>query len=348
MSQTDDSEKKRRAGSHGDEPSDLADHRLESKPEKPGKTGEQPENPAEEEGVSPTGNRDFIEDVARRLSTSEVLSSIYHHGFEQVPMPSVKELSSIIEELRTVLFPGYFGDPGIKDSLLHYHLGSILDNVYPRLCEQVRRGYCFECNHRNEGVCHECRLQAEEVVQTLIEKLPQIRHVLSTDAVAAYEGDPASRSVGETIFAYPSLLALTNYRIAHELYLLEVPLIPRIITEIAHSKTGIDIHPGARIDERFFIDHGTGVVIGETSLIGRNVRLYQGVTLGAKSFPLDNNGRPIKGIDRHPVLEDNVIIYSGATLLGRIRIGRDSVIGGNVWLTKDVGPGTTIRANFEE
>lgn len=288
----------------------------------------------------------FIERIAQELSTKEVLSSIYHHGFEHVPMPSVKALSTILEELRTVLFPGYFGDPGIKDRLLHYHIGSILDNVYHQLSEEIRRGYCFECNHRNEGVCQDCQIQAEEVVQRFIEKLPKIRHLLSTDALAAYEGDPASRSVGETIFAYPSLLALTNYRLAHELYLEDVPLIPRIMTEIAHSKTGIDIHPGARIDEHFFIDHGTGVVIGETSIIGKNVRLYQGVTLGARSFPLDDDGKPIKGIDRHPILEDNVIIYSGATLLGRIRVGKNSVIGGNVWITKDIPADTTVRANF--
>ncbi|MFW5711947.1 MAG: serine O-acetyltransferase EpsC [Spirochaetota bacterium] len=288
----------------------------------------------------------FIERIAQQLSTSEVLSSIYHHGFEQVPMPSTEVLSDISEELRAVLFPGYFGDPGIKDRLLHYHLGAILDNVYHQLSEQVRRGYCFECGHRTTGMCNDCQVQAEDTVQQLIEQLPAIRHLLSTDAIAAYEGDPASQSVGETIFSYPSLHALTNYRIAHVLYKLEVPLIPRIITEIAHSKTGIDIHPGARIDERCFIDHGTGVVIGETSIIGKNVRLYQGVTLGARSFPLDENGKPIKGIDRHPILEDDVIIYSGATLLGRIRIGKGSVIGGNVWLTEDIEPGTTIRANF--
>jgi serine O-acetyltransferase len=180
----------------------------------------------------------------------------------------------------------------------------------------------------------------------LIERLPAIRHLLSTDAQAAYEGDPASISIGETIFAYPSLLALTYYRLAHELYIQKVPLIPRIITEIAHSKTGIDIHPGARIGERFFIDHGTGVVIGETTIIGRNVRLYQGVTLGARSFPLDKDGNPITGIDRHPILEDDVIIYSGATLLGRIRIGKGAVIGGNVWLTEDVPAGKTVRASF--
>src|SRR6056297_1212195 len=290
----------------------------------------------------------FIEHIAKQLSTREVLSSIYHHGFDQVPMPSVEVLTEIIEELRAVLFPGYFGDSGIKDRLLQYHIGAVLDNVYHQLSEQVRRGYCFECGHRSSGACSDCQIQAESTVQQLIEQLPAIRHLLSTDAVAAYEGDPASQSVGETIFAYPSLQALTNYRIAHVLYTLKIPLIPRIITEIAHSKTGIDIHPGAQIEERCFIDHGTGVVIGETSVLGRNVRLYQGVTLGARSFPLDKNGKPIKGIERHPILEDNVIIYSGSTLLGRIRIGKGAVIGGNVWLTEDVKPGSTIRANFNQ
>ncbi len=306
----------------------------------------QNDNSSQNDNNSQREQDSFIKDIATKLSTSEVLSSIYHHGFEEVPMPSVEVLTEIIEELRAVLFPGYFGDPGIKDRLLQYHIGAMLDNVYHKLSEQVRRGYCFECGHRTTGACSECQLQAEDTVQHLIEQLPNIRHLLSTDAVAAYEGDPASQSVGETIFAYPSLQALTNYRIAHVLYTSKVPLIPRIITEIAHSKTGIDIHPGARIAERCFIDHGTGVVIGETSVLGKNVRLYQGVTLGARSFPLDKNGKPIKGIDRHPVLEDNVIIYSGATLLGRIRIGKGAVIGGNVWLTEDVKPGTTIRANF--
>ncbi|HKK66371.1 MAG TPA: serine O-acetyltransferase EpsC, partial [Clostridia bacterium] len=262
--------------------------------------------------------------------------------------PSVEVLTEIIEELRAVLFPGYFGDSGIKDRLLQYHIGAVLDNVYHQLSEQVRRGYCFECGHRTSGACSECQIQAESTVQQLIEQLPAIRHLLSTDAQAAYEGDPASQSVGETIFAYPSLQALTNYRVAHVLNRLHVPLIPRIITEIAHSNTGIDIHPGAQIGERCFIDHGTGVVIGETSVLGRNVRLYQGVTLGARSFPLDENSKPIKGIDRHPILEDDVIIYSGATLLGRIRIGKGAVIGGNVWLTEDIEAGTTVRANFSK
>ena len=166
--------------------------------------------------------------------------------------------------------------------------------------------------------------------------------MLALDAVAAYEGDPAAPSPSEAIFCYPGVSALTSHRIAHELYLLDVPLIPRIISEHAHSRTGIDIHPGARIGEKFFIDHGTGVVIGETCVIGDRVRVYQGVTLGAKSFPLDDQGHPIKGIDRHPIIEEEVTIYSGATILGRVTIGKGSVIGGNVWLTRSVPPGSRI------
>jgi serine O-acetyltransferase len=163
-----------------------------------------------------------------------------------------------------------------------------------------------------------------------------------TDVRAAYEGDPAATSTDETIFCYPGILAITNQRVAHELYRLAVPLLPRMLTEQAHSATGIDIHPGATIGERFFIDHGTGVVIGETSMIGNNVRLYQGVTLGAKSFPLDEQGNPIKGIPRHPIVEDDVVIYAGATVLGRITVGRGSVIGGNVWVTESVPPGSKL------
>lgn len=162
------------------------------------------------------------------------------------------------------------------------------------------------------------------------------------DAQAAFCGDPAAKGVGETIFCYPSITALAHHRIAHELYRLEVPLIPRIISEMAHSDTGIDIHPGARIGEYFFIDHGTGTVIGETSVIGNNVRIYQGVTLGARSFPLDDEGNPVKGIPRHPIVEDDVIIYSGATILGRVTIGKGAEIGGNVWLTRDVPPGARV------
>ena len=188
----------------------------------------------------------------------------------------------------------------------------------------------------------EMRRMAEERAEKFIDRLPELRRVLATDVVAAFNGDPAAKNYGEIISCYPVIKELTVYRIAHELWNLEVPLIPRMLTEIAHSETGIDIHPGATIGEYFTIDHGTGVVIGETSIIGNNVKLYQGVTLGAKSFPLDADGNPIKGIPRHPILEDNVIVYSNASILGRITIGKGAVIGGNIWVTHDVPAGASL------
>jgi serine O-acetyltransferase len=184
--------------------------------------------------------------------------------------------------------------------------------------------------------------RARRMTAEFLERMPELRRLLALDAVAAYEGDPAASGASEAIFCYPGVRALTSHRIAHELYRLGVPLIPRIISEDAHLETGIDIHPGATIGESLFIDHGTGVVIGETTIIGDRVRLYQGVTLGAKSFPLDADGNPIKGIDRHPIIEDEVTIYSGATILGRITIGARSIIGGNVWLTHDVAPDSRV------
>lgn len=198
------------------------------------------------------------------------------------------------------------------------------------------------CTEENPEKCKDCEIRARRQTQAFLSTLPKIRRLVATDVVAAYEGDPAAKSPGETVFCYPSIRAVTNYRIAHELHLRDMEIIPRIITEMAHSQTGIDIHPGAEIDEKFFIDHGTGTVIGETCVIGRNVRLYQQVTLGAKSFPKDKNGRLVKGIPRHPIIEDDVIIYSGTTILGRVRIGKGSIIGGNVWLDQDVEPYTRV------
>jgi len=183
---------------------------------------------------------------------------------------------------------------------------------------------------------------AEDRAEKFIQTLPRLRRILATDVIAAFNGDPAAKNYGEIISCYPIIKELTIYRMAHELWNLEVPLIPRMLTEIAHSETGIDIHPGATIGEYFTIDHGTGVVIGETSVIGKNVKLYQGVTLGAKSFSLDNDGNPIKGIPRHPILKDNVIVYSNASILGRITIGEGAVVGGNIWVTHDVPAGATI------
>lgn len=256
----------------------------------------------------------------------------------KLPLPSRDAIVSIVEDLRAVLFPGYFGPSELTADTVAFHMGSTLDRIRRNLREQIRRGFCFGC----DGTTTDCEGRSESGIRRFLERLPEVRRRLATDVQVAYEGDPAATSPHEAIFCYPGVLAITNYRLAHELYRLGVPLIPRIVTEHAHSITGIDIHPGATIGESFFIDHGTGVVIGETCEIGNRVRLYQGVTLGAKSFPLDENGNPIKGIKRHPVVEDDVIIYSEATLLGRVTIGRGSVIGGNVWLTRDVPPGSLI------
>lgn len=257
---------------------------------------------------------------------------------DKQPLPSRDAVVDIVEALRTVLFPGYFGVADLTADNMAFHVGSTLDRIRRALHEQVRRGFCFACSDRRA----ECNAQADSVTQRYLARLPAVRRLLETDIQAAYEGDPAATSPDEAIFCYPGILAITNYRLAHELHALSVPLIPRIITEHAHSITGIDIHPGAAIGESFFIDHGTGVVIGETCVIGRRVRLYQGVTLGAKSFPLDKDGKPIKGIARHPIVEDDVIIYSEATILGRVTIGHGSVIGGNVWMTRSVPPGSLI------
>lgn len=257
------------------------------------------------------------------------------------PLPSRATIAEILESLRAVLFPGYFGASEIEADSLPFYLGSILDEVRRKLREQIRRGLCFQCNEPGDR-CLQCDADAKDLTDRFLDRLSEVRRLLATDVRAAYEGDPAATSPDETIFCYPGLLAITDQRLAHELHRLGVPLIPRIITEIAHGATGIDIHPGAQIGESFFIDHGTGVVIGETARLGNRVRLYQGVTLGAKSFPLDDHGNPIKGIDRHPKVEDDVIIYSGATILGPVTIGRGAVIGGNVWLTRDVPPGGRI------
>lgn len=255
------------------------------------------------------------------------------------PLPSRDALIEIVESLRSVLFPGYFGTTEIADDCVAFHVGSVLGGVARALQVQIKRGLCFSCE-RQLSECPECEDRARLLTARFIARLPEVRRVLATDVMAAYEGDPAATGPDEAILCYPGLLALTNYRLAHELFSLNIGLIPRMITEHAHSLTGIDIHPGAKIGESFFMDHGTGIVIGETSEIGDRVRIYQGVTLGAKSFPLDNDGNPIKGIPRHPCVEDDVIIYSGATILGRVVIGKGAVVGGNVWLTSDVPAGS--------
>ena len=259
----------------------------------------------------------------------------------RVVLPSREAVIQIVEDLRSVIFPGYFGTSDLHDESLHYYIGATLARALRALEAQVRRGLAF-CERHDYESCGHCSDTAQAVTKAFLARIPEVRRLAHTDVEAAYEGDPALKSRDEAIFAYPGLYATTAQRIAHELHVLGVPLIPRIMTEWAHTTTGIDIHPGATIGEKFFIDHGTGVVIGETSIIGARVRIYQGVTLGAKSFPLDEKGNPIKGIDRHPVVEDDVVIYAGATILGRITIGKGSTIGGNVWLDHDVAPGSRI------
>ena len=283
----------------------------------------------------------IIDTVVKELGEQKANDFLHHRSSHDMPMPSIEILNQVMVHLKKVLFPGFFGHSEVSAESMDFYIGANIDITYRLLCEQIKRGFCFDCDD-DEKICRQCDIRAKEVTAKFISGLPGIKHLLSTDVIAAFNGDPAAKNYGETIFCYPSITAMTYYRIAHELLLLEVPMIPRIITEMSHSLTGIDIHPGATIDEYFFIDHGTGVVIGETTIIGKNVRIYQGVTLGAKSFPLDENGKPIKGIPRHPVVEDEVIIYSNSTILGRITIGKNSVIGGNMWITSDVPADTKL------
>lgn len=259
-------------------------------------------------------------------------------------LPSRAALERLMVGLRALLFPLHFGPVGLTELDVREFVRRRLDGLLPPLREQVALGLSFACPHDAGpgGECDACVRRALEVTHELARKLPAIRTLLGRDAQAAYDGDPAATSPDEAVFCYPGMIAMTHHRVAHEIHRLGVPLIPRLIGEIAHSATGIDVHPGARIGTDFFIDHGTGVVIGETAVIGDRVRLYQGVTLGARSFPTDEHGRSIKGIPRHPIIEDDVTIYAGATILGRITIGRGSSIGGNVWLTRGVPPGSRI------
>ena len=284
-----------------------------------------------------------LDSVVERLCHSSSLDAVWHRPAQGAAMPSLDALKEIMERLRAAVFPGDFGSTRIRRESMRYHLAANLDSIYHKLSEQILRGFCFSCEGRHAATpCEACESEGTAAALKFMDRLPEIRRLLAGDAQAAYEGDPAASSPGETIFCYPSMHAMFHHRIAHELYTLKVPVIPRIISEMAHSRTGIDIHPGATIGEDFFIDHGTGVVIGETCILGRNCRLYQGVTLGALSFPKNPDGTLTKGIPRHPVLEDNVTVYAGATILGRVTIGAGAVIGGNVWITSDVPAGARI------
>lgn len=255
-----------------------------------------------------------------------------------VPLPSRDALFRIVDGLRAALFPDHFGNPDLGETATRYFVGHTLNEALQLLQHQVHREQWLlgsELHLDRSWI----QSQAQTTVQAFAEQLPQLKILLESDIAAAYHGDPAAKNLDEVLFCYPGITAITYHRIAHALYRLDSPLLARVVGEIGHSLTGIDIHPGAAIGNSFFIDHGTGVVIGETSVIGDRVRIYQAVTLGAKSFPRDESGSLVKGQARHPIVEDDVVIYSGATILGRITIGRGATIGGNVWLTRSVPPG---------
>jgi len=249
----------------------------------------------------------------------------------------------VLNDLIAVLFPGCHGQEPILEKNLKKFMTKKLKSAAEKLRKQMERAFQYECRREHCTDCGKCGEKADDAIKHLVSSLPDIQKILQHDIVAAYEGDPAAKSVMEVVLSYPGVYAIIVQRIAHLLYKKNVPLIPRIMTEYAHTLTGIDIHPGAVIGPGFFIDHGTGVVIGETTIIGQNVKIYQGVTLGALSFEKDENGRLIKGIKRHPEVEDNVVIYAGATILGgKTVIGRNSEVGGNVWLTHSVPPGSKV------
>lgn len=260
-------------------------------------------------------------------------------------LPSAENVTDVIQDFFKVIFPGYLGRESITSSGVSYYIGNILENLFDKMFYQVHRALEYQCPKRTDPACRacDCESMAYTVTVNVLELLPKIRQALKLDVRAAFEGDPAAKSFDEIIISYPFIKAITVHRIAHVLYGSGVPLIPRMMNEWAHKETGIDIHPGARIGRAFFIDHGTGVVIGETTVIGNNVKIYQGVTLGALSFPKDERGRVIKGIKRHPTLRDNVTVYSNATILGgKTVIGKGAVIGGNTWITESVRPGVSV------
>jgi len=278
--------------------------------------------------------------VAALRDSREVTNKVRHRGRVR-ELPSRVALTTIVDGLAASLFPTHYGRPDLTDESIDYFVGTSLETALTTLAEQVRRSLFF-ASDQDDAADTDLRRKATEIIRHFAEQLPAIRALLVSDLLAAFQGDPAATSVSEILLCYPGFNAIVHYRLAHVLHQAGTPFIARLISSIAHSITGIDIHPAAEIGAGFFIDHGTGVVIGETAIIGNNVRLYQAVTLGARRLPTDGNGTLIKGRDRHPIIEDNVVIYAGATILGRITVGRESTIGGNVWLTQSVAPGSVV------
>ncbi len=286
-----------------------------------------------------------IEGITRRVE--ERGEPLFHGGEE--PLPQKKEVIAILRGLQEVIYPGYFGDQELYREYLRAHLADQLYALSRRLEGEVRKGLAAPCRCPRREQNPSVPVDAREIVTRFYERLPEVMDLVAGDVRAAYEGDPAASCLEEVILAYPGVKAIFTYRIAHLLKELGVPLIPRIMTEFAHNETGVDIHPGARIGREFFIDHGTGVVIGETTVIGDRVKLYQGVTLGALSLPRDASGLLVRGGKRHPTLEDDVVVYAGATILGGDTVvGRGSVIGGNVWLVTSVPPYSRVTLSRDQ
>jgi serine O-acetyltransferase len=275
----------------------------------------------------------------RIVDTYEECGAIHHLGHS--PLPSYAEVVEILKDLREILFPGYGRRQNLHMGNVAYHVGDLIDSLHDRLTQQIARAMRHDCKARDLETDFEA--EAQHAAVRLLELLPDLRRMLADDVQAAYDGDPAAKGLDEIVFCYPGLSAIAVFRIAHELYKMDVPLIPRMMAEYAHGKTGIDIHPGATIGRRFFIDHGTGVVIGETTEIGEGVKIYQGVTLGALSFPKDDQGQIVRNAKRHPTIEDEVVIYANATILGgNTVIGHHSVVGSSAWITRSVAPYTTV------
>jgi serine O-acetyltransferase len=275
----------------------------------------------------------------RIVETYEECGGINHLG--HTPLPSYHEVVAILSDLREILYPGYGRRQNLHMGNVAYHVGDLIDSLHDRLTQQITRALRHDCKARDLETDFEA--EAQLIAIRLLESVVDLRKVLTEDVQAAFVGDPAAKNLDEIIFCYPGLAAISVFRIAHELHHLGVPLIPRMMTEYAHSKTGIDIHPGATIGRRFFIDHGTGVVIGETTHIGDGVKIYQGVTLGALSFPRDESGNILRNIKRHPTLEDEVVIYANATILGgKTVLGHHSVVGSSAWITSSIAPYTTV------
>jgi serine O-acetyltransferase len=276
----------------------------------------------------------------RIVETYEECGGMNHLGHS--PLPSYREVVDILGDFREILYPGYGRRQNLHMGNVGYHVGDLIDSLHDRLTQQIARALRHDCKARDLETDYEGEAQLKAI--RLLDSIPVLRRTLADDVQAAFDGDPAAKNFNEILFCYPGLAAITVFRLAHELHLLDVPLIPRMMTEYAHGKTGIDIHPGATIGRRFFIDHGTGVVIGETTHIGEGVKVYQGVTLGALSFPRDETtGEILRGTKRHPTIEDEVVIYANATILGgNTVIGHHSVIGSSAWITRSIAPYTTV------